>query len=102
MSCEPAAVVPPEESACPQWVPQPDVLARAELLSERFGEPPVLLIDDWTAELDPQRRQFLLDLAASVPQAIVTGTEQPPGAQLALQAAAGRFTPQPRQEEMPA
>ncbi|ADY26134.1 DNA replication and repair protein recF [Deinococcus proteolyticus MRP] len=77
--------------------------AELQLLSERFGEPPVLLIDDWTAELDPQRRQFLLDLAASVPQAIVTGTEQPPGAQLALQAAAGRFTPQPqRQEEMPA
>ncbi|WP_261663843.1 DNA replication/repair protein RecF [Deinococcus sp. Marseille-Q6407] len=68
--------------------------AELQLLSERFGEPPVLLIDDWTAELDPQRRQFLLDLAASVPQAIVTGTEQPPGARLVLQAAAGRFTAQ--------
>ncbi|MDN3462899.1 galactokinase family protein [Kocuria sp. APC 4018] len=36
MSCEPAVVAPPEEAGCPQWVPQPDVLARAELLSERF------------------------------------------------------------------
>ena len=31
-----AVVAPPEEAGCPQWVPQPDVLARAELLSERF------------------------------------------------------------------
>lgn len=67
--------------------------AEMQLLTERFGEPPVLLIDDWTAELDPQRRQFLLDLAASVPQAIVTGTERPPGAALLLHAAAGRFSP---------
>lgn len=66
--------------------------AELQLLSERFGQPPVLLIDDWTAELDPQRRQFLLDLAASVPQALVTGTEQPPGAALVLRAVAGRFT----------
>ncbi|CAM3161941.1 DNA replication and repair protein RecF [Deinococcus deserti] len=69
--------------------------AELELLAERFGEKPVLLIDDFSAELDPTRRAFLLDLAASVPQAIVTGTEQAPGAALTLRAHAGRFTPEP-------
>ncbi|WP_216327206.1 DNA replication/repair protein RecF [Deinococcus aestuarii] len=67
--------------------------AELELLSERFGEKPVLLIDDFTAELDPGRRAFLLDLAASVPQAIVTGTERVPGTAQTLRAHAGRFTP---------
>ena len=66
--------------------------AELELLAEKFGEKPVLLIDDFTAELDPHRRQYLLDLAASVPQAIVTGTEHAPGAALTLCASAGRFT----------
>lgn len=66
--------------------------AELELLAEKFGEKPVLLIDDFTAELDPNRRQSLLDLAASVPQAIVTGTEHAPGAMLTLRASAGRFT----------
>ncbi|QBY08129.1 DNA replication and repair protein RecF [Deinococcus metallilatus] len=66
--------------------------AELELLAEKFGEKPVLLIDDFTAELDPGRRGFLLDLAASVPQAIVTGTERAPGAVLTLRAHAGRFT----------
>lgn len=66
--------------------------AELELLAEKFGEKPVLLIDDFTAELDPNRRQYLLDLAASVPQAIVTGTEHAPGAVLTLRASAGRFT----------
>lgn len=68
--------------------------AELELLAERFGERPVLLIDDFTAELDPQRRQYLLDLAATVPQALVTGTELAPHAALTLQAVAGRFTAQ--------
>ncbi|MDO4246449.1 MAG: DNA replication and repair protein RecF [Deinococcus sp.] len=72
--------------------------AELELLREKFGEDPVLLLDDFTAELDPHRRQYLLDLAASVPQAIVTGTERAPGAVLTLQAQAGRFTPVERVE----
>lgn len=67
--------------------------AELELLAERFGERPVLLIDDFSAELDPVRRSFLLELAASVPQAIVTGTERAPGAALTLRAQSGRFTP---------
>lgn len=72
--------------------------AELELLAEKFGEKPVLLIDDFTAELDPHRRQYLLDLAASVPQAIVTGTEHAPGAMLTLRASAGRFTQAEPQE----
>ncbi|WP_221088471.1 DNA replication/repair protein RecF [Deinococcus aquaedulcis] len=68
--------------------------AELELLAERYGERPVLLIDDFSAELDPGRRAFLLDLASSVPQAIVTGTERAPGAVLTLRAHAGRFTPE--------
>ncbi|MFD2609933.1 DNA replication/repair protein RecF [Deinococcus taklimakanensis] len=68
--------------------------AELELLAERFGEKPVLLIDDFSAELDPARRAYLLELAASVPQAIVTGTERAPGAARTFRAHAGRFTPE--------
>jgi DNA replication and repair protein RecF len=74
--------------------------AELELLSEKFGEKPVLLIDDFSAELDPTRRAFLLDLAASVPQAIVTGTERAPGAVLTLRAHAGRFMPEEQATEL--
>ncbi len=66
--------------------------AELDLLRERVGEPPVLLIDDWTAELDPRRRAFLLDLARGVPQAIVTGTEAVPGAVQCLRAEEGVFS----------
>lgn len=48
------------------------------LLSERHGEPPVLLIDDFSAELDASRRGYLLELTAAIPQTLVTGTEAPP------------------------
>ena len=54
--------------------------AEYDLLSEKFREPPVLLIDDFTAELDSSRREFLLEMAAAAPQAIVTGTEAPSSA----------------------
>ena len=40
----------------------------------------MLLIDDFTAELDSSRREFLLEMAGLAPQAIVTGTEAAPGA----------------------
>jgi len=68
--------------------------AELDLLQERYGEPPILLIDDFSAELDPRRRAFLLDLAALVPQAIVTGTEAFPGAALTLHASEGRIDAQ--------
>ncbi len=75
--------------------------AELDLLQERYAEPPILLIDDFSAELDPQRRQFLLDLAASVPQAIVTGTEAFPGAVLELRAHGGTFRPARHPEPQP-
>lgn len=53
-------------------------VAEYRLLSERHGEAPVLLIDDFSAELDESRRGYLLDLTATIPQALVTGTETPP------------------------
>lgn len=67
--------------------------AELELLAERFNEQPILLIDDFSAELDPGRRSFLLELAAGAGQAIVTGTERPPGAAAQFWAQSGRFTP---------
>ena len=53
-------------------------VAEYRLLTERHGEPPVLLVDDFSAELDADRRAYLLSLTAGTPQAIVTGTEPPP------------------------
>ena len=53
-------------------------VAEYRLLLEKHGEAPVLLLDDFTAELDANRRAYLLELAASTPQAVVSGTEKPP------------------------
>lgn len=53
-------------------------VAEYTLLQEKHREAPVLLLDDFTAELDANRRAYLLALAASTPQAIVSGTEPPP------------------------
>ncbi len=53
-------------------------VAEYQLLQEKHGEAPVLLLDDFTAELDANRRAYLLELAAKTPQAVVTGTEAPP------------------------
>ena len=52
------------------------VLAHAALVEERTGRPPVLLLDEVAAHLDPQRRAALLDrLGASGGQVWMTGTE---------------------------
>lgn len=64
--------------------------AEYRLLSEKHGEPPVLLIDDFTAELDAGRREYLLALAATTPQALVSGTEPPPRFDHRLDLEAGR------------
>ncbi len=61
------------------------------LLSEKFKESPVLLIDDFTAELDSSRRDYLLNMAAAAPQAIVTGTEAPPRADKSYTITDGRL-----------
>lgn len=53
-------------------------VAEYQLLFEKHGEAPVLLLDDFTAELDASRRDYLLKLAEETPQALVTGTEPPP------------------------
>ncbi len=64
--------------------------AEFDLFTEKFGEPPVLLVDDFTAELDCDRRAHLLELVSRAPQAIVTGTEAPPEAARILEMHAGR------------
>lgn len=66
-------------------------VAEYQLLQEKHGEAPILLIDDFTAELDANRRAYLLDLAASTPQAIITGTETPPRYTALFHVSAGTF-----------
>jgi DNA replication and repair protein RecF len=53
-------------------------VAEYRLLKEKHGEAPILLLDDFTAELDKGRREYLLHLARNTPQALVSGTEAPP------------------------
>ncbi len=53
------------------------VLAHAGLVAERVGRPPVLLLDEVAAHLDPIRRAALFDrLAATGGQVWMTGTER--------------------------
>ena len=54
-------------------------LAEFRLLAERHAEEPLLLLDDFTAELDPERRRYLLRLASSAEQVLATATELPAG-----------------------
>ena len=67
-------------------------VAERALLEARHGRPPLLLIDDVNAELDSRRRTFLVRLAESAPQAIVTGTEAPDGAARVWRVEAGRVS----------
>jgi DNA replication and repair protein RecF len=67
-------------------------VAEFALLEERHGTPPVLLVDDVSAELDEGRRRFLVDLARRTPQAIVTGTDAPVGADRVWRVTGGRVT----------
>lgn len=53
-------------------------IAEYELLRDKHDEAPVLLLDDFSAELDANRRDYLLGLAETTPQALVSGTEPPP------------------------
>ena len=45
-------------------------------MSEERDEPPLLLLDDVTGELDGERRRLLLEAVAGFDQAIVTTTDQ--------------------------
>jgi DNA replication and repair protein RecF len=51
------------------------LLAEAELIVERRGIPPLLLLDDVLSELDPARRRILAARVASAGQAFVTATD---------------------------
>jgi len=52
------------------------ILANARALADSFGAPPLLLLDEVAAHLDPDRRAALYDeLCALGAQAWMTGTE---------------------------
>ena len=51
------------------------ILAHAELVAERRGEPPILLLDEVAAHLDPRRRAALFERLASRGQVWMTATE---------------------------
>jgi DNA replication and repair protein RecF len=51
------------------------LFAERELLGERRGDPPLMLLDDVMSELDHERRELLAGLLRSGGQAIVTATE---------------------------
>ena len=51
------------------------VLAHAELVAQRTGRPPVLLLDEVAAHLDPRRRAALFDRLDGRGQVWMTGTE---------------------------
>jgi DNA replication and repair protein RecF len=55
------------------------VLAHAELVADRIGRAPILLLDEVAAHLDPIRRAALFErLAAAGGQVWITGTERAP------------------------
>ncbi len=51
------------------------LLAEAETIAERLGEPPLLLLDDVLSELDPARRRILGERLAATGQTLVTATD---------------------------
>jgi DNA replication and repair protein RecF len=51
------------------------LLAEAEVIRERRGVPPLLLLDDVLSELDPGRRRALAARVADAGQALVTATD---------------------------
>ena len=50
------------------------LFAEIELLTNDRGEPPLLLLDDAFSELDPERRDHLVERLVSLPQTIITTT----------------------------
>ncbi|HLX19659.1 MAG TPA: DNA replication and repair protein RecF [Gaiellaceae bacterium] len=51
------------------------LLAEAELIGERRGTQPLLLLDDVLSELDPDRRRILAELVAGRGQTVITATD---------------------------
>ena len=64
-------------------------VAEYQLLKEKHKAAPLLLLDDFSAEFDLNRRSYILNLLSNTPQAIVTGTELPPKYDAAYQIAGG-------------
>ncbi|TBH17562.1 DNA replication/repair protein RecF [Thermus thermamylovorans] len=54
-------------------------LAEHRLLWEHHGEAPLLLVDEWSEELDGARRQAVFAYAQGLPQAILAGLWAPEG-----------------------
>jgi DNA replication and repair protein RecF len=52
------------------------ILAHADLVTERRGAPPILLLDEVAAHLDPHRRAALYDRLSGRGQVWMTGTEE--------------------------
>jgi DNA replication and repair protein RecF len=50
------------------------LFAEIELLTDASGHPPLLLLDDAFSELDPERRDHLVERLTVLPQAIITTT----------------------------
>jgi DNA replication and repair protein RecF len=73
------------------------VLAHAELVAERRGEPPLLLLDEVAAHLDPKRRAALFARLEGRGQVWMTATEAALfggiGAASRLHVEPGRVTP---------
>jgi len=51
------------------------LLAEADLVAERRGAPPLLLLDDVLSELDPSRRRILAERVAGRGQTLITATD---------------------------
>jgi DNA replication and repair protein RecF len=51
------------------------LLAEAELIAERHGVAPLLLLDDVLSELDPSRRRTLATIVGRLGQTVITSTE---------------------------
>jgi DNA replication and repair protein RecF len=51
------------------------LLSEAELIAERRGFPPLLLLDDVLSELDPNRRRVLAERVQGTGQTLVTATQ---------------------------
>ena len=72
------------------------LLAEAELIVDRTGSPPLLLLDDVLSELDPDRRRILASRIGGTGQALVTSTTAaalPVDPQQLLEVAPGRVEP---------
>jgi DNA replication and repair protein RecF len=61
-------------------------LAGHQLVTERIGSPPILLLDDVFSELDPARSEALLTCLPSGQAVVTTAGDLPPGAEVAARA----------------